>query len=85
MNDDAPYKYYLVNSSGNIQKTKSAAKDGDDWYFYVYKSALKLYTNNKNLKLKSGTSATKADGTSITTGSKWEDYVVDAHTTTNGK
>ncbi|MCI9163725.1 MAG: hypothetical protein HFG59_10805, partial [Lachnospiraceae bacterium] len=84
-NDDAPYKYYLVNSSGNIQKTKSAAKDGDDWYFYVYKSALKLYTNNKNLKLKSGTSATKADGTSITTGSKWEDYVVDAHTTTNGK
>ncbi|NBH74228.1 hypothetical protein D3Z51_19985 [Clostridiaceae bacterium] len=77
--------YFLVNTSGNIQKTKSAAKDGDDWYFYVYKSALKLYTNNKNLKLKNGTTATKANGTTISSGSKWEDYVIDAHTTVNGK
>ncbi|NBH74245.1 cell wall-binding protein [Clostridiaceae bacterium] len=65
--------YYLVNTSGNIQKTKSAAKDGDDWYFYVYKSALKLYANDKNLK-------EKVPGTRA----KWEDYVSDS-TTENGK
>ncbi len=77
-------KYYLVNTSGNIQRTKSAAKDGDDWYFYVHKSALKLYTNDKNLKQKANTSATKVDGSTITNGSKWEHYVVDS-ATTNGK
>ena len=41
--------YYLVNTSGSIQKNKTAAKDGDDWYFYVEDYNVKLYTNNKNL------------------------------------
>ncbi|NBH74227.1 hypothetical protein D3Z51_19980, partial [Clostridiaceae bacterium] len=45
----ANLRYYLVNTSGNIQKSKVAAKDGDDWYFYVKDRALLLYTNNKNL------------------------------------
>ncbi len=65
-------KYYLVNTSGNIQRSKNAAKDGDDWYFYVYKSALKMYSNNKNLKAKSGTNR------------DWKDWVADKDTT-NGK
>ena len=42
--------YYLVNTSGNIQKNKSAAKDGDDWYFYIDDSNIVMYTNNKVLK-----------------------------------
>ena len=41
--------YYLLNTSGNIQKTKTAAKDGDDWYFYVKNKNIVMYTNNKNL------------------------------------
>ena len=57
-------KLYLVNTSGNIQKSKVAAKDGDEWYFYVKNRAVKLYTNNKNLDAKA-TSDTE----------KWEDYV----------
>ena len=40
---------YLVNASGNIQKTKSAAKDGADWYFYTTKDQqIIMYVNNKN-------------------------------------
>ena len=67
--------YYLVNTSGNIQRTKSAARDGDDWYFYVRKSALKLYTNNKNLKDKDN--AAKRD---------WEDYLTQSqYDVENGK
>ncbi|MCD8122119.1 MAG: cell wall-binding protein [Clostridiales bacterium] len=41
--------YYLVNSSGTIQKNKTAAKDGDDWYFYVADYEVKLYANQKEL------------------------------------
>jgi len=41
--------YYLVNTSGNIQKSKTAAKDGDDWYFYVDDKNIVMYTNNKTL------------------------------------
>ncbi len=41
--------YYLVNSSGTVQKNKTAAKDGDDWYFYVDSYEVKLYTNDKEL------------------------------------
>ena len=43
-------KLYLVNTSGNIQKSKVAAKDGDEWYFYVKDREVQLYTNNKELK-----------------------------------
>ncbi|MCD8122906.1 MAG: hypothetical protein LUE65_11875, partial [Clostridiales bacterium] len=41
--------FYLVNSSGTIQKNKTAAKDGDDWYYYVDNYEIKLYTNEKEL------------------------------------
>ena len=44
--------YYLVNTSGNVQRNKKATKDGDDWYFYMQDKDVVLYTNNKNLKEK---------------------------------
>ena len=44
-------KYYLVNTSGTICKKKTAAKDGDDWYFYTDKNKnIVMYVNNKTLK-----------------------------------
>ena len=64
-------RYYLVNTSGNIQKSKVAAKDGDDWYFYVKDRALKLYTSDKNLDVLKGEtvgSYTAPDGVS----EKWD-------------
>ena len=42
--------YYVVNTSGNIQKNKTAAKDGDDWYFYLNDKNIVAYTNNKTIK-----------------------------------
>ena len=48
--EDLGTKLYLVNTSGNIQKSKVAAKDGDEWYFYVKDREVRLYTNNKELK-----------------------------------
>lgn len=71
--DDETVRYfnadanYLVNTSGAIQKNKTAAKDGDDWYFYVEDRQVKLYTNNKNLDDRS------KDGSQ-----DWEDYVTKA-------
>ena len=59
-----PKELYLVNTSGAIVKNKTAAKDGDDWYFYVKNRAVKLYTNNKNLDIK-GTSTTEKWDNSI--------------------
>ena len=41
--------FYLVNTSGSVIKNKTAAKDGDDWYFYVDEKQIKMYTNNKTL------------------------------------
>ncbi len=38
--------YYLVNTSGAIVKNKSAAKDGNDWYYYVDNKNVKMYANN---------------------------------------
>ena len=43
-------KYYLVSTSGAIIKNKTAARDGNDWYFYVDKQNIKMYVNNKTLK-----------------------------------
>ena len=45
----ASSNYYLLNTSGTIVKNKTSAKDGNDWYFYVEKSAIKMYTNNNTL------------------------------------
>ena len=62
-------RYYLVNTSGNIQKSKVAAKDGDDWYFYVKDRAVKLYTSEKNLdKLDANKGGAGANGVS----EKWD-------------
>ena len=41
---------YLLNTSGTIVKNKTAARDGDDWYFYVDDKNVIQYTNNKSLK-----------------------------------
>lgn len=42
--------YKLVGTSGAIVKNKTAAKDGNDWYFYVDNQIIKMYTNNKTLQ-----------------------------------
>ncbi|MEH2930838.1 hypothetical protein VSQ48_13160 [Candidatus Ventrimonas sp. KK005] len=44
--------YYLVNTSGNIQKKKmTGIKDGNDCYYYVNdKGCVVLYTDNNTLK-----------------------------------
>ncbi len=41
--------YKLISTSGSIVENKSAAKDGDDWYFYVDDEQIKMYTNDKDL------------------------------------
>ena len=64
---------YLVNTSGSIIKNKTAAKDGDDWYFYVDKKNIKMYLNNKTLKVDSGKTALMfPDGTKKL--EAWKDY-----------
>ena len=45
----ASSNYYLLNTSGTIVKNKTAAKDGNDWYFYVDNKIIKMYTNNNTL------------------------------------
>ena len=52
-------KYYLVNTSGTIVKNKTAAKDGDDWYFYVEDKQIVMYSNNKTLTAETGKAAPK--------------------------
>ena len=42
--------WYLVNTSGKIQTgTKTGVKDGDDWYWYMYKDNIIMYTDSKDL------------------------------------
>ena len=42
--------WYLVNTSGKIQTgTKTGVKDGDDWYWYMYKDNIMMYTDSKDL------------------------------------
>ena len=45
----ASSNYYLLNTSGTIVKNKTAAKDGNDWYYYVDNKVIKMYTNNNTL------------------------------------
>ena len=45
----ASSNYYLLNTSGTIVKNKTAAKDGNDWYFYVDNKVIKMYTNTNTL------------------------------------
>ena len=63
-------EYYLVNTTGNIQKNKVAAKDGDEWYFYVKDRKVQLYSNNKNLKQNP---KTVAEGEKAK--NDWKDYI----------
>ena len=58
--------YYLVNTSGTIVKNKTAAKDGDDWYFYVEDKQIVMYSNNKTLTAETGKPApVDADGVEL--------------------
>ena len=41
---------YLVNTSGNVQKNKTALKDGNDCYYYLDGYTPKVYTDNKTLR-----------------------------------
>ena len=44
--------WYLVNTSGRIQTgTKSGTKDGNEWYWYMYKDNIMMYTDSKKLGL----------------------------------
>jgi hypothetical protein len=61
--------YYLVNTSGKIQKSGSAKKDGDDWYWYVDNYNIKMYTNNKTLSNNTNDSNKIADKY---TGTSWK-------------
>ena len=57
---DDPTNTYLVNTSGNIQKSKtSGVKDGNDCYYYVDSDRhVILYTDNKVLKTKDNSDIT---------------------------
>ena len=48
--------------------TKSAAKDGDDWYFYVNEKNIIAYVNTKDLKGKNGSMDVDLDG--------WRDWTI---------
>ena len=64
--------YYLLNTSGAIVKTKKAAKDGDDWYFYVKNKQIKMYSNNKVLAKGTGDNAGTIDAV-YNDNSAWSD------------
>ena len=54
--------YRLVNVSGNVQKSKTGVKDGNDCYYYVDKNYIpKLYTDNKTLKSHKDSDKTVSD------------------------
>ncbi len=61
-------EYKLLNTSGAIVDTKSAAKDGDDWYFYVNEKNIIAYVNTKDLKGKNGSMDVDLDG--------WRDWTI---------
>ena len=42
--------FKLLSTSGAIVTNKTAARDGADWYFYVDKEAILMYSNSKTLK-----------------------------------
>ena len=65
-------KYYLVNTSGTIIKNKTAAKDGDDWYFYVDNKKIKMYTSEKDLN-----DGTKTDTILDDLNDDWDDADID--------
>ena len=58
---------YLVNTSGNIQKSKtSGVKDGNDCYYYVDKDRhVILYTDNKVLKTASSNNQITVEGNTL--------------------
>ena len=64
--NDATQKY-LVNTSGNIQKSKtSGVKDGNDCYYYVDKDRhVILYTDNKVLKTASSNNQITVEGNTL--------------------
>lgn len=81
MPENSVVRYYLVNTSGNIQKSGGSKKDGDDWYFYVKDRAVKLYANNKNLNIKGTDESEKWD--TLKDGSTTEGIYVEYLTTGN--
>ena len=66
---------YLVNASGNVQKSKtSGVKDGNDCYYYVNSNRhVVLYTDNKVLKTDNGKHK-NADGMTVA-GNSLDDLV----------
>lgn len=72
-------EYKVLNTSGAIVKNKTAATDGDDWYFYIDNKQIKMYTNNKDLDdVTDGTNTlkTKWDDVEIANGVDGLDYAI---------
>lgn len=63
-------EYFLIDRTGTIIQNKAGAKDGDDWYFYVNKRQIRLYTNNNNL-----TGVKDDNGVLLTS---WRDEIIGA-------
>lgn len=63
--------YYLVNTSGTIVKDKSAAKDGNDWYYYVDGKNVRMYTSSKTLT-SDGATNTIVDKNNKTLKDNWD-------------
>ena len=63
---------YLINTTGTIIKNKTAAKDGDDWYFFVEDKHIRMYANNKTLAPKKDKDGNNVNGDLDL--SKWKDF-----------
>ena len=53
---------YLINTTGTIVKSKTAAKDGDDWYFFVQDKQIRMYANSKSLSPKKDEKGNNVNG-----------------------
>jgi glucan-binding YG repeat protein len=70
LGDQISTNYYLVNTSGKIQKSATARRDGDDWYWYIDNYNIKMYTNNKTLP----TNSDVEGGVDYSKKSVWQDF-----------
>jgi len=71
------HKFKLLTTSGTVVKSKTAARDGADWYFYVDNEHIIMYNNTKTLtansKSKKGDADYEALNNGLNTWKKWND------------
>ena len=69
------HDFYLLTTSGSIVKSKTASKDGADWYFYVDDEHIVMYCNTKTLTADSKKSAGDPDYDALNDGlNTWKDW-----------